>query len=174
MGKYFGNKGFSLVELLIGMAIMVILLAAIAGLLSAGLSATRFNLSKGHILAPGRNAINQITDHIRYATSVTTPTAGGNGGQISYADAGGNFYTISRDSATQSVVIAKNSVTLTTLAAGMVKTLNFVREDSTVDGGNGNLKPIIKVTITIELNDHAYTGSPETKIIGIVIMQNIT
>jgi prepilin-type N-terminal cleavage/methylation domain-containing protein len=159
------QNGFSLVELLIGMVILVMLLAAMAGVVSVGFKSSQFNLSMGHILAPGRNALNAISDSLRYdPVTITLPLTGASGSQFNYTDSTSNTYTITRNSSTRSIIMAKNGITTSTLAAGLVDSITFTRDSSDVR----------TVIVTIVLNDKAYTGSPSRTISETIVMWNVT
>lgn len=171
MGKKIGNRGFSLVELLVSIALLAIVMAAAANLLSSGLKASQFNMSIGHILAPGRNAMNIITEQLRYnAVKVTQPAAGANGVVFTCNDDATPLttYSIYRDSGTRAIFIEINGVVTDNnkLAKGMVESLNFTRAGSSVD-------------VTIELNDQAYKnpdgsiGSPTRTLTATVVLSNL-
>lgn len=151
--KKTNNRGFSLVELLIGLAMMALIFAGLSGILSTGLKGLQFNLSLGTVLAPGRNAVNVITDRLRYnATSISYPVAGdANKLYLTYSD-GTDEYTISRDNTSNSIVITKNGAAdpiNPTLAAGMVTALTFTRGTDVRD-----------ITITVTLKDPTNPNSP--------------
>jgi len=152
--KVLDNRGFSLVELLIGMTMFVILLAGVSGVLTSGVKSTQFDMSLGHILAPGRNTVNIISDRVRYdAVTITSPAVSASGTQINFSDSSSNVYVISLNSSARSIVITKNGAadpTNPTLAAGMVETLTFIRGSDVRD-----------ISITVKFNDKAYTGSPD-------------
>ncbi|MHC1758867.1 MAG: PilW family protein [Negativicutes bacterium] len=162
--KILDNRGFSLVELLIGVTMFVILLAGVSGMLTSGIKSSQYDLSVGHILAPGRNAVNIISDRLRYdAVNITSPVISGSGAQINFSD-GTNTYVIYRNSTARSIVITKNGAAdpaNPTLAAGMVETLTFTRGSDARD-----------ITITVLFNDKAYTGSPDRTISVSVVALN--
>ena len=164
--KKCNNRGFSLVELLIGMAIMVLIMAGLAGVLSTGLQSIRFNLSMGTVLAPGRNAANVITERLRYnATSISYPAAGdADKSYLEYSD-GTSTYNISRNSSTKSIVITKNGATdptNPTLAAGLVTGLAFTRGADLRD-----------ITVEITLKDPSNVNAPSKTTRATVIALNV-
>ena len=59
------NRGVSIVELLVGIAVIGLIMAGMVGILTSGLQSTRHNLSMGRIMAPGRTAVNSIADTSR-------------------------------------------------------------------------------------------------------------
>ena len=164
--KKSNNIGFSLVELLIGTAIMVLILAGLAGVLSTGLQGVQFNLSMGTALAPGRNAVNVITDRLRYnAPSISYPAAGEeNKLYLTYSD-GTDEYTISQNSNSKAIVITKNGAadpTNPTLAAGLVTGLTFTRGSDLRD-----------ITIEITLKDPANANAPVKTTRATVLALNV-
>lgn len=163
--KILNSRGFSLVELLIGITMFVILLAGVTGLLTSGIKSSQYDLSVGHILAPGRNAVNIISDRLRYdAVTISAPALSTSGAtQISFST-GTDSYVISRNSTARSIVITKNGAadpTNPTLAAGMVEALTFARGSDVRD-----------ITITVQFNDKAYTGSPDRTITVAIVALN--
>ena len=160
------NQGFSLVELLIGMAIMVLILAGVASVLSTGLQGMQFNLSMGAALAPGRNAANVITDRLRYnATTISYPAAGeANKLYLTYSD-GTDEYTISRNSSTNTIVITKNGAadpTNPTMATGFVTGLSFSRGSD-----------IREITVEITLKDPSNANAPSKTTRATVLALNV-
>ena len=160
------NQGYSLVELLIGMAIMVLILAGAASVLSTGLQGMQFNLSMGATLAPGRNAANVITDRLRYnATTISYPAAGeANKLYLTYSD-GTDEYTISQNSSTKTIVITKNGAadpTNPTLAAGLVTGLAFTRGTD-----------LREVTVEITLKDPSNANAPVKTTKATVLSLNV-
>ena len=160
------NRGFSLVELIIGMAIMVLILAGLAGVLSTGLQNMQFNLSMGTALAPGRNAVNVITDRLRYnATIISYPAVGdANKLYLTYSD-GTDEYVISRNSSTKAIVITKNGAadpTNPTMAAGLVTALTFTR--------GADLR---EITVEVTLKDPANANAPSKTTKATVLALNV-
>ncbi|MEI6287946.1 MAG: hypothetical protein WCP79_15690, partial [Bacillota bacterium] len=147
--------------------IIVIILAGATNLLSSGLNAGKYNLSMGHIMAPGRIAANTLADKLRIdAVSITSPALGANASQLTYNDSSGNVFVISYNSTAHSIVITKNGSadTGSPLAAGLVASLKFTRDN--VD--------VRSIVVDIGFNDNAYSGSPTRTISMTVIMMNVT
>ena len=160
------NQGFSLVELLIGMAIMVLILAGVASVLSTGLQGMQFNLSMGTALAPGRNAANVITDRLRYnATTISYPAVGdADKLYLQYSD-GTSTYKIIHDSDAKSIVITKDDApdpTNPTMAAGLVTVLTFSR------GADGR-----EITVGVTLKDPANANAPSKTTKATVLALNV-
>ncbi len=160
------NRGLSLVELLIGMAIMVLILAGLAAVLSTGLQNMQFNLSMGTALAPGRNAVNVITDRLRYnATTISYPAAGeASKLYLTYSD-GTDEYMIVRNSSTKAIVITKNGAadpTNPTMAAGLVTALTFTR--------GADLR---EITVEVTLKDPTNANAPSKTSKATVLALNV-
>jgi Tfp pilus assembly protein FimT len=177
------QAGVSLVELLIGVALLAVMLVAVAGVLKTGIMSSKFNLSLGNILAPARHAANRLSDHLRIEpVSVTSPVAGGNVTQMTYTDApeNGNTYAIYCDSATRAIVIMKNGSVTETLAAGIVQSITFLRDTETCSYSceglctADNQAQSGRLTIKIVVSDGSYPGSPQRTLCFTVVMWNLT
>ena len=177
------QAGVSLVEVLIGIALLAVMLAAVAGVLKTGIMSSKFNLALGNILAPARHAANRLSDHLRIEpVSVTSPVAGGSVTQMTYTDApeNGNTYAIYCDSATRAIVITKNGSVTETLAAGVVQSITFLRDTATCSynceelcAADSQAQPS-RLTIRIVVNDGSYSGSPQRTLCFTVVMWNVT
>lgn len=175
------RKGFSLAELLVGTAVLAVLLAAVAGVLKTGLMASKYNLSFGHIMAPARHAAEYLSNRLRTeAVSVTTPVAGGSVVQMAYTDSVGNAYTIYCDATAHSLIVTKNGAVNTTLAAGIVQGVTFLRDSETCgysceEACDATIPPQVgRLTVKLVVNDNAYSGSPQRTICFSVVLWNVT
>ena len=158
------NRGVSLVELLVGIAVIGLIMAGMAGILTSGLKSTRHNTSLGRIMAPGRNAVNNIADGIRFtATSITAPTVNASGGQLTYSD-GTSTYVVQRNNTAKSIVVTKDGVVQppSPLAVGIVESLAFMRGSDKRD-----------ITIEATFKDPDNPNSPSQKIVSQVIAVNV-
>ena len=157
------NRGVSLVELLVGIAVIGLIMAGMVGILTSGLQSTRHNLSMGRIMAPGRTAVNSIADGIRFtATSITAPAVNASGGQLTYSD-GTSSYVVQRNSTARSIVVTKDGVVQppSPLAIGIVESLTFTRGTDKRD-----------ITIEATFKDPDNANSPSQKIVSQVIAVN--
>lgn len=163
------NNGFTLVELLIGMAMMAVLMAAIAGVLSSSMNSFSYSMSKAHSLQPARTAINQIGDSVRYtAAAISNPALGSSGNELDFTDSTSNSYRIyvpSTGSNANTIIITKNGIVASSLAAGMVQptSVSFIRDATDAS----------KLTIRITLNDNAYSNSPGTTVSSLFALANM-
>lgn len=155
------NKGFSLPELVIGMAILLIALAAINGLFSAGTSTFKYTMSQEHSQAKGREAFNKIIDVVRYkASSGISPST--EGPIMTFVDSSTTpiSYSIKFDPETKSIII-KEGDTETKYAEGVAESIKFTNEGKK------------QFTIELTLNDKEYSGSPNVVFKSTVQLYNM-
>lgn len=141
------NKGFSIAELLIGMAILVLVLAIANAFMTTGLSTYKYTMSQEHSIAKGRTAFNKLVDVVRYNPyKVISPAAEGEPTtEIQYEDKDGNTVTISIDNTSKSLNLPGGE----SLAEGVAKSLKVTKESDR------------QFTIELTLNDAAYASSPD-------------
>ncbi|MDR3559861.1 MAG: prepilin-type N-terminal cleavage/methylation domain-containing protein [Negativicutes bacterium] len=131
--------GFSLVELLAGMAIMGILMAGIFGVLSSSLLTQRSGVSQERVYDEGRRTVNAIINELRYSKNVTFT---GGSSLVTYTTTGGTTYTITgTTAASTSGVVFTNGNKTYAQEQGMTSSLVF-NTDST------NTK-LVKITLTL-------------------------
>lgn len=155
------ENGFTLPELLIGVAILLMALAAINGLFSAGTSTFKYTMSQEHSQAKGREAFNKIIDVVRYKpSSVTSPSTEGT--SMNFVDSSTTpvSYSINFDSTTKSIIINEGG-TQTKYAEGVAKSIKFTNK------GNNQF------TIELTLNDNEYSGSPDVVFKSTVQLHNM-
>ncbi len=79
------ERGFTLVELTVGVAVMALIGAAIFSVLSSSLRAYQFGSNDERAFAEARAALSAIAEELRYQADVTGPAAGtADAAQISY------------------------------------------------------------------------------------------
>lgn len=147
MKKKRNSKGFSLPELLIGMAIFLIVLALANAFMSTGLSTYKYTMSQEHSIAKGRTAFNKLVDVVRYVPyKVISPASEGvPATEIQYEDKDGNTVTINIDNTSKSLNLPGGESS----AEGVAKSLKVTKE-------SGN-----QFTIELTLNDGAYASNPD-------------
>ena len=69
------HRGFSLVELLIGIAILAIIMAAVFGVLSASVTSQQYNFDEGANIQDARVTLNEVSNQLRNATSLSNTLA---------------------------------------------------------------------------------------------------
>lgn len=82
------ERGLTLVELVIGMAVMALVGAAIFGVLSSSLRAYQYGANDERAFAQARTALSNVAAELRYDALVTSPAAGETATQISYSKNG--------------------------------------------------------------------------------------
>jgi len=127
------QKGFTLTELVVGMAIMTTIMAAIGGVFSVSLKTYQYGFSQERVYNEGRKTINTITTELRYAT-VTSPIANDTTAypQITYTDKFG---------LSKNITSSTNTITLnsTNYAQGMVQSVSFQRDPTALNKININM-----------------------------------
>lgn len=177
------QKGMSLVELLIGMVMFLIILAAVSVVLRSGFMAQQQNMAQGHNLENGRIILNNIADSVRYATAITSPTSGNTSNQLAYAIATYDSITKSYISPPQTYLIKRgtfnennNCVAIyvngsTTANSGMGMGLIHNDNDISFNYAVENNQKLL--TINLSLNDHSYSGSPTFNLSTTIQLLNI-
>jgi len=146
MIKFLKNKqGFTLVELMVGMAIMTLIMAGVFGVLRASINSYQFSQKRVYEAQQSRIAINAVIDDLRNATAITAPVKGGTQNSITYTNS--IDYTIKVGTGLNANKLMKGATPVT---SNIVKTISFAR-----DGTDGR---IIKVTITLSSPDNNSSG----------------
>ncbi len=108
------QRGFTLVELLIGMAILGIVLAAVFSVLSSSVRAQLFGFSQERSHTMARQVMQAVSDELRYSKDQVIAN---NGSRIDYT----RINPETGASETGSIVLANGTVTIT--RAAVVRTL---------------------------------------------------
>ena len=77
-----GQRGFTLMELLVGMAVMALIMAAVFGVLSSSINAQMYGFSQERSFNDARRVMQAASDELRYSTGQTIATGGSD---ISYS-----------------------------------------------------------------------------------------
>ncbi|WP_378956352.1 type II secretion system protein J [Pelosinus sp. sgz500959] len=131
------RKGFTLVELVIGIAIMTITLAGLFNVLSVAIKSYQFSQKQVYEFQQSRLAINTVIDDLRNATEVTSPEKGVSQSSINYK-INTIDYTIQIGSGQDAGKLMKGTTAIT---PNVVKTVSFTR-----DATDGR---ILKVTVIL-------------------------
>lgn len=154
MKKKRNNLGFSLPELIIGMAIFVLVLALVNAFLSTGLTTYKYTMSQEHSIAKGRTAFNLLVDKVRYSKVILPSAVNDEQTQLKYEEKykpDGNPYgtpievTVTVDNTTKTLGFSDGK----SLAEGVAKSLKVTKESEN------------QFTIELTLNDASYAGSPD-------------
>jgi prepilin-type N-terminal cleavage/methylation domain-containing protein len=156
------NRGFSLVEVLVGMAILTIALAPISMAISAATKSYQYSMSQGRNVMSTREILNAISEELKYATAVSLTV--------------GNSVTI--PGSTLTYTVNSSSRTITSTAGGTTGTYSLLINGKTVS--ISNLQSITftytatkQMDITLNENNAAYTNSPTMTTTTTVAMPNI-
>ena len=156
------RRGFSLAELLIGMAILALVLAPIAMNFQFTTKVYQYNMSQGRNIMSTRDAVNALSDELRYATAVSIDA----GKTVILPDTTSITYTVNSASRTISAA-AGSPTTLTvngkTLSIGNLQSVTFAR-----DASNGKI-----MRITVVENNAAYADSPTLTTTTVITMPNL-
>lgn len=118
------QRGFTLVELIAGMAVLAIILAAVFSVLSSSARAQLFGVSQERSHTVARQVMQAVSDELRYSTNQAR-TGGGSGLTYSRVNpADGTSYSGSIALAGGNVTITRGAVAQT-LGDGLVTAQNF-------------------------------------------------
>lgn len=156
MKKDYLDKGFTLVELIVGMGIMVIILAGIISLSSQLLNNYVYSRELGFNVQDAGSSLNLISQEIRNATSITAPTftadSSTSGPRINYqviVNSVAQNRSIYVDADTRTIFF-NNGTTIKKLAVNRIDNLTFTR-----DGTDKR-----KVTIALGVKNQSITKAP--------------
>ena len=130
------NKGFTLVDLLIGAAIMLLVLAIVYNIYPLITRMHNFSYELSINNQDSRDILNFITEEISDATPVTVTSS-----QLTYTDKDGNSKIIAYDNTNKAVTASKGGTLYKIMGQGNISSLDF--QGATLS----NTK--IKVTITV-------------------------
>lgn len=153
------QSGISLIEFIVGMAIMLIIMAPVSNTLSAAIKSYQYNIAQNINVTSARLSLNAIEDELRYATAFTIS----NSGTIDYTVGAQNrkMYIGSGNNA-KTLIIEHDGTINRKIAAKTVQTINFQQQDTN------------KINITLQINDNSYIKSPELSLTNItIVLQNI-
>lgn len=137
------KNGFTLVELLIGMMIFIIILTGIGVILPPSLRLYQYSFEQGVNGQNSRQILNEITNELRYASSISRISAN----KVQYD----TDKIISYDNGNKAIIITKNGAITKTLAKGRVSSIDV---DELISRGN---KKEIKITVTFVSGDSITT-----------------
>lgn len=158
------QAGFSLVELLVAVAVLGMLMAAAFGVLSTSIRSFQNTADQGANIQLSRNALNEISNEIRNATAVNVVSPS----SISYTAPAD---VLPLNTPNRSITLNANSIIITyNNAAG-----NTVSTRSLGQGRINSLQIVRNArvfTITVTLQSNAFAGSIATPVSTVVTMQN--
>lgn len=148
------NKGFSIAELLVGMAIFVLVLTIVNAFMTTGLSTYKYTMSQEHSIAKGRTAFNRLVDKVRYSKVILPSAVNDEQTQLKYEEKYKDDGTLCLTPIEVTVTIDNTTKTLNfsdgkSLAEGVAKSLKVTKESAN------------QFTIELTLNDGSYAASPD-------------
>ena len=123
------DQGFTLVELIIGMAIFVLIMSGTFGILASSVKSYQYNFEQAQNIQDSRQLFNEITKGIKNATTITIP----NSSTLNYSittNTVTDHYVISLNSITSAVEFKKNTDTTRNFGAGRVSNILFLSSNS--------------------------------------------
>lgn len=162
------RRGFSLAELLAGMAILALVLAPIAMNFQFTTKVYQYNMSQGRNIMSTRDAVNALSDELRYATAVSVDL----GKTVTLPDASSTSitYTVKdkdNKEVSRTISAAAGSPTTLTVNGKLLSINNLQSVTFARDASNGKI-----IRITIVENNAAYTGSPTLTTTTVLTMPN--
>ena len=165
------QAGFTLIELVIGMAILTIIMAAILGVMPASFNAQQYNFEEGANIQDIRVVLNGISDELCNATEVSSPAPGGSANAISYQQDGDDGYRTITLGTTGSdkgyVLFTAPGSADRKLGSGRITSINFNHNHVPA----GSSEPC-KREITIRVQVQAKTGAPLSELTTSVVTLN--
>lgn len=144
--RHFLQSGFTLLELLLYVAIVGTLLFAVVSFYGLAMDARIKNQAVAEVNQQGTQALDQITQIIRNATSVTTPVAAGSGASLVLVvpTASLSPTTFSLNGTALQVVEGNGSAI--NITGGKVRISSLTFKNLTRSGTNGNVQVSFIVT----------------------------
>lgn len=120
--------GFTLVELIIGMALISLILSGVYGVLDSSIKAKQSVYKQGVNIQDSRSVINAIVEEVRSATNITNPPLSQSGKVLTYnIDSEIRKIYIGTNSDSNTIIIEKNGVVSQRLAMQNAQNLTFTR-----------------------------------------------
>jgi len=107
--RYMGNRGFTLVELLVALAVGSIILLAMGGVYVFTTRAAIDNNSQAYLQRQAALIIEEMARQIRPATQLAIATCSGVANSLQVTEADGTVYCYRRDSAASGTGLIKNT-----------------------------------------------------------------
>ena len=166
------QEGFSLVELLIAVAVLGLLMAGAFGVLFTSIKSFQNTADQGANIQLSRGIVNAISDEIRNATAIQTPAFVSGTAQTSQVLEYTYTNNIDGSVTSRQITLSSNNILIKNITAGTTKTLgqgrvkaaslNFVRDKDD--------QRIFTVNFTLQSN--SYAGSIDTPISTVVTTMN--
>lgn len=115
------NKGYTLVDLLIGLMIMLMVITISHSIILLIYKMNDFSYQQNFNTQDSRLILNYITNEINYAKAVTTVSTN----QLQYTDKDDNSTSIMHNNSGKAVEIYKNGLLFMTLGKGNITSITF-------------------------------------------------
>jgi len=165
------EKGFTLVELLIGMSIMTIIMTGVFGVLYSSVKSYKYSWEQGSNIQDTQGVLTLVSNEIRNATSISTPGFTANqitsGSRIDYQVVVNSITEqhsiyVGSNSDINTIILSVNGSIKKKLAINRVEQITFTR-----DGINKG-----RVTINLIVQNQANSATPTMQITNTVTTLN--
>ena len=154
------QSGFSLIEIIIGITIMLIVIAALSGGLTVGIKTFQYDMAQNQNITSARSLANLIVEELRYATAKDIVISNGNIINYMVDNQPRKMYIGSGDDA-KTLIVEYNQIITKKVAAKSLQDITFEKDNN-------------KINISLQLNDNSYATSPDFKLTTItVVLQNM-
>lgn len=164
------QQGLTLVELVVGMTISTIILAAIVGVLSTSVRSHQYNFQEESNIQDARAVLNEVSDQLRYATSISSPPPGGSANTITYRlhdDANDRRITQGTDADQGYVLFRDAAGNVRKIGAGRIASINFA-----ADYAPKGSSPPSKRTVVVGLQAISAGTTPESVLTTSIVTFN--
>ena len=161
------QRGFTLPELLIGMILLIIILAAILGVMPASFKAQMYNFEEGANIQDTRVVLNTISYELCNATQITLPGVGGSENSITYRQEGDSMNrTISLGTTSEKgyVLIAAPDGSVKKIGSGRIKSVSFLHKYVS-DASESPCKRDISVSVQVQAKTDAPLSDITTNVV---------
>jgi type II secretory pathway pseudopilin PulG len=139
------EQGFTLVEVIIGMTLMIIIMTGILSLFQVSISSHLFSMGRIGDIQQSRLAMNTIADEIRYAKSIVPPTSPFQ--TLQYTDSQDNLTILSFNPVDKKVYIKHGAAASKPITSGVFTNVQF----KTALDKNGKIDPkLLMITIILK------------------------
>lgn len=162
------QRGFTLPELLIGMILLIIILAAILGVMPASIRAQMYNFEEGANIQDTRVVLNAISNELCNATQITLPGVTSSENSITYRHEGDSMdRTISLGTTSSEkgyVLIAAPDGSVKKIGSGRIKSVSFLHKYVS-DASESPCKRDISVSVQVQAKTDAPLSDITTNVV---------
>lgn len=162
-----GKRGFSLIELLIGMAIFALIFAAVCTVLPAGIAAFQADSAQSRNMQQAGTIMNIIADKARYAKTISSPALDGTASAaLTFTSAGGSYNIYLGSGSDANTLLFVENGTTTRYGIGAVRNISFKYYKNAANNTTRQLD------ITITLSDRSTTLNPDYSLTTTIVLAN--